>query len=302
MLDVRRMQVLRAVVSSGSMSAAAANLGYTPSAISQQLSALEREVGTPLLEKVGRGLRPTPAGSLLAERAGDIAALVSATEVELADISAGRTGRLRVRFFHTASVGLIPPAVARFRAENPDVRLDLRMQETQLLDDVAAGEGDLAVIVVGEEVPERRGVRLVHLADDPYRVVLPASHPAIAQERVELAALSGESWVNSAVTSGDICSVLLTDAYASAGFSPHVAVEADGSYSAQGFVAAGTGIALLPQLGLDVVHPGVRVRPLTKPEPVRHIYAAVRETVADQPAARAFVDALQEVARASGSA
>jgi DNA-binding transcriptional LysR family regulator len=299
MIDVRRMLVLRAVVSSGSASAAAANLGCTPSAISQQLSALEKEAGTPLLEKVGRGLRPTSAGSLLAERAGEIAELVSATEVELADICAGRTGLLRVRFFHTASVGLIPPAVARFRATHPDVRLDLRMQEAELFDDVAAGECDLAVIVVGETLPERRDVRLVHLADDPYRVVLPESHPAVAQERVELARLSGEPWINSAVTSGDICSVLLRDAYASAGFSPHVVLETDDSYSTQSFVVAGAGIALLPQLGLDVVHPGVRIRPLSNPEPVRHIYAAVRETVADQPAACAFVDALRGVARSS---
>lgn len=292
------MQVLRAVVSSGSVSAAATNLGYTPSAISQQLTALEKEAGTPLLEKVGRGLRPTPAGSLLAERAGKIAEVVSATEAELADIRAGRTGLLRVRFFHTAAVGLIPPAVARFRATHPEVQLDLRMQEAELFDDVVAGETDLSVIVVGETAPQRRGVRLVHLADDPYRVVLPESHPMAGQDRVDLARLSGESWINSAVTSGDICSVLLREAYASAGFTPHVALETDGSYSAQGFVAAGIGVALLPSLGLDVVHPGVEIRPVANPEPVRRLYAAVRETVADRPATTAFLACLRESASA----
>ncbi|MCI2419419.1 LysR family transcriptional regulator [Saccharopolyspora sp. K220] len=297
MLDVRRMQVLRAVVTSGSVSAAAANLGYTPSAISQQLSTLEKEAGTPLLEKVGRGLKPTPAGTLLAERAGQIAELLSGTEAELADIRAGRTGLLRVRFFHTASVGLIPPAVAKFRAEHPEVQLDLRMQEVGLLDDVAAGEADLAIIVVGRTAPERRGVRFVHLTDDPYRVVLPKSHPMADQECVGLAQLAGDSWVNSALTSDDICSLLLRDAYASAGFTPKVVLETDGSYSAQGFVAAELGVALVPRLGLDVVHPGVVVRPVRHPEPVRRLYVAVRETVADRPATRSLLNTLLEIAR-----
>ncbi|MGW3468873.1 LysR family transcriptional regulator [Saccharopolyspora sp. NPDC000995] len=298
MLDVRRMQVLRAVVTSGSVSAAATNLGYTPSAISQQLSTLEKEAGTPLLEKVGRGLRPTPAGTLLAERAGRIAELLSSAEAELADIRAGRTGLLRVRFFHTASVGLIPPAVAKFRAEHPEVQLDLRMQDVGLLDEVAGGEADLAIIVVGRAMPERRGVRLVHLGDDPYRLVLPKSHPMAAQDCVDLVQLACESWINSAVTSDDICSTLLRDAYASAGFTPKVVLETDDSYSAQGFVAAGLGVALVPRLGLDVVHPGVVVRPVRNPEPARRLCVAVRETVADRPATQSMLDTLLEIAQA----
>jgi molybdate transport repressor ModE-like protein len=93
MLDVRRMQVLRAVISSGSISAAARNLGYTPSAISQQLAALEREAGAKLLERMGRGVRPTPAGALLSEHAEVVGAQLSKAETELADLKAGRTGR-----------------------------------------------------------------------------------------------------------------------------------------------------------------------------------------------------------------
>ncbi|MDA3630132.1 LysR family transcriptional regulator [Saccharopolyspora sp. WRP15-2] len=296
MLDVRRMQVLRAVVTSGSVSAAATNLGYTPSAISQQLSTLEKEAGIPLLEKVGRGLKPTPAGMLLADRAGQLAELLSSTEVELADIRAGRTGLLRVRFFHTASVGLIPVAVAKFRAEHPEVQLDLRMQEVGLVDDLAAGESDVAVVVVGRDVPERRGVRFVHLADDPYRVVLPKNHPMAEQECIDLGQLAAEPWVNSALDTDDICSQLLQEAYASAGFKPKVALETDGSYSAQGFVAAELGVALVPRLGLDVVHPGVVVRAIRRPEPVRRLYAAVREAVADRPATKSLLATLHESA------
>lgn len=296
MLDVRRMQVLRAVITSGSVSAAASNLGFTPSAISQQLSTLEKEAGTPLLEKAGRGLRPTPAGTLLAERAGRISELLNETAAELADIRAGRTGLLRVRFFTTAGVGLIPPAVAKFRAEHPEVQLDLKQQEVALLDDVAAGEADLAVLVVGEDVPQRRGIRLVHLADDPYRVALPKSHPQVDRNSVDMAKLADESWINSAVRSEDICATLLRDAYASAGFAPHVVLETDSTYSAQGFVAAGLGISLIPRLGLDVVHPGVEIRAITNPEPARRIYVAVRDAVAELPATRSLMNCLAETA------
>ena len=103
MLDVRRMQVLRAVVTSGSVTAAAAHLGYTPSAVSQQVAALEKEAGIALLERVGRGVRPTAAGRLLTGHAAIIGQHVAEAETALADLRAGRTGRLAVRYF--ASVG-----------------------------------------------------------------------------------------------------------------------------------------------------------------------------------------------------
>lgn len=285
------MQVLRAVVTSGSLSAAATNLGYTPSAISQQVSTLEREAGTPLLEKVGRGVRATPAGALLAERAGALSELLSTTENELADIRAGRTGRLRVRFFQTASVALIPPAVAKFRAERPEVQLDLRMVEHGVLDEVSRGDADIAVLVIGREVPGARGVRMLHLVDEPYHVVLPQGHPLAGEEHVELARLSGESWIHGGLAPGP-CMESLTDAFGAAGFAPTVAFDADSPYAAQGFVAAGMGVALLPRLGLDVVHPGVVVRSVRNPEPVRRIYVGVREAVADQPATRALLTAM----------
>jgi DNA-binding transcriptional LysR family regulator len=297
MLDPRRMQVLRAVISSGSMSAAATNLGYTPSAISQQVATLEREAGTPLLEKAGRGVRPTPAGALLAERAGALAELLNETETALADVRAGRTGRLRVGFFQSASVALIPPAVAKFRAQRPDVQLELDVMETDVVENVAQGRADLGIFVVGRDVPQARGVRVIHLLDEPYRITLPSGHPLCAEECVDLAQLSGESWVHGGLSPGP-CAESLLDAFASAGFTPRVALEADSPYSAQGFVAAGLGVALLPRLGLDVVHPGVVIRPVRRPEPVRRLYIAVRESVAERPATLTLLSTLFEIAGA----
>jgi DNA-binding transcriptional LysR family regulator len=296
MLDVRRMQVLRAVVTSGSVSAAAANLGYTPSAISQQMSTLEREVGTPLLEKVGRGVRPTPAGTLLAERAAELAELLNRTEAEVADIRAGRTGLLRIRFFQSAGVALIPPAVAKFRADHPEVLLDLRMVEEGVLRELTAGEADVAVVVFGRDVPDARGVRILHLLDEPYSVVLPQGHPLCAEECLDLAELREESWVYDGLLRG-ACAEQLSNAFAAAGFTPRVVLEAESSYAAQGFVAAGLGVALVPRLGLDVVHPGVVVRPVRHPQPMRRIHVAVREAVAELPASQALLSTLFAVAR-----
>ncbi|ASU80066.1 LysR family transcriptional regulator [Actinopolyspora erythraea] len=296
MLDVRRMQVLRAVVNSGSVSAAANNLGYTPSAISQQLSTLEREAGLSLLEKVGRGVRPTSAGMMLAERAGDLSELLSRTETELAKLRAGNSGVLRLRFFQSASVALIPPAVATFRARYPQVRLDLGMQEDGMLERLAEGEADLAVIVVGRETRSVPGVRLLHLVDEPYRVVLPVGHPLCEEDQIDLARLSEESWIQESMSAGP-CAESLYDAFAAAGFTPHVALESDSAQSSQGFVAAGMGISLVPRLGLDPVHPGVEVRPLRNPEPARRIHVAVRESLVNAPNTVGLLQALREAAR-----
>src|SRR5437660_8671172 len=148
MLDVRRLRVLRSVVNSGSISAAAVNLGYTPSAISQQIAALEKEAGTALLEKVGRGVRPTAAGRLLADHAADIMRRLTEAENALTDLREGRTGRLRVQYFATAGAALVPPAVAKFRAGHPGVRLELRLFEpAYAADNAAAGEADIQLIV-----------------------------------------------------------------------------------------------------------------------------------------------------------
>nr|WP_258175423.1 LysR family transcriptional regulator [Actinopolyspora mortivallis] len=295
MLDVRRMQVLRAVINSGSVSAAANNLGYTPSAISQQLTTLEREAGLPLLEKAGRGLRPTAAGTMLAERAGRLSELISETEAELSELRAGRIGVLRVRFFHSAGVALIPPAVAEFREQCPDVQLDLSMCEQGLLDQLVEGSADVAVLVTGRDVPVTRGIRMVHLVDDPYRIVLPRGHPLGAEQAVDLGWLSGESWIQESLTHGP-CAEPLRDAFAAAGFTPNLALEADNSHSSQGFVAAGVGVSLIPRLGLDPVHPNVVIRPARNPEPVRRIHVAVRESVAQLPSTEILLRALSHAA------
>ena len=317
MLDVRRLQVLRSVVTSGSVTAAAAELGYTPSAVSQQVAALERETGTALLERVGRGVRPTPAGRLLTEHASLIGTRVAEAETALADLRAGRTGRLSVRYFATAGAALVAPAVARFLRACPDVQVDLRLSDPgpwgggeDVLAEVREGRTDLAVVV--GPPPPGPGLRVVRLLDDPYRAVLPLDHPLAARVPADppgpagappspppplpLAALADEPWVRSEWPSSP-CFRIVREACAAAGFTPRFVVESEDHATAQGFVAAGLGVTLVPDTGLSARHPGVAVRELAGTVPVREICAVVRTAALDgQPALGGLVEALSATA------
>jgi DNA-binding transcriptional LysR family regulator len=287
MLDVRRLQVLRAVVTSGSVTAAAAHLGYTPSAISQQIAALEKEAGIPLLERAGRGVRPTPAGRLLTRYAAVIGQSVAEAERALADLRAGRTGRIAIRYFGSVGPTLLAPALARLRREYADLTIDLTL--TDLEDPLQAmrhGDTDLTILV-GDTTERRPGIRMVHLVDDPYRVVLPKGHPLAGRRQIDLADLAGQPWVGSEPPGPCLEPVL--EACAAAGFSPDFVAKSEDYATAQGFVAAGLGVSLVPSLGLSARHPDVVVRRVRRPEPVRAVYAAVRETAWTLPAVRTLV-------------
>ncbi|MEV6653493.1 LysR family transcriptional regulator [Streptomyces sp. NPDC051219] len=295
MLDVRRMQVLRAVVTSGSVTAAARNLGYTPSAVSQQVAALEKQAGVALLERVGRGVQPTAAGRLLTEHAAAIGKQVAEAETALADLRAGRTGHLSIRYFATAGAALVAPALARLRRDHPGVRVDLKLIDPEdPLPEVKQGRADLA-IVVRPGGGHSEGIRLVHLLDDPYRAVLPRGHRLAVKRVLDLADLADEPWVGNEWPAGPCLEVVL-DACAAAGFSPNFVVESEDYATAQGFVAAGLGISLMPRMGLGNRHPGVVVRKVRKPQPIRPICAAVRESSPAEPALRGLLDALREAA------
>ncbi|MFE0026528.1 LysR family transcriptional regulator [Amycolatopsis sp. NPDC059021] len=294
MLDVRRMQVLRAVITSGSITAAARNLGYTPSAISQQLSTLEREAGVELLMRVGRGVRPTPAGSLLSEHAETLSSELARAEAALTELKAGHTGSLGIRYFATAGASLVPPAVAAVRREHPGIRLDLKLVEPDdPLPEVEEGRADVAIVVSPHERSAGKGVEFVHLLDDPYRAVLPKAHPLTRKRVLDLTELADEPWIGIDGVPG-ICRNILLDACASAGFSPNFVVESEDYQTAQGFVAAGLGVGLIPDLGLGTPHPGVVTRKIRNPGPFRSIHAAITERACGRPAVRTLLDAMRE--------
>ncbi|MEV5752730.1 LysR family transcriptional regulator [Actinoallomurus sp. NPDC052308] len=295
MIDVRRMQILRAVVASGSVTAAAAHLGYTPSAVSQQVAVLEKEAGIALLERVGRGVRPTAAGRLLTEHAAVIGRSVAEVETALADLRSGRTGRLAVRYFTSVGPTLVAPALARLRHEHPGVQIDLKLADPEdPLPEVEKGAADLALVVRPGE-GKRQGIRLVHLLDDAYQAVLPTGHPLAARRVLDLADLADQQWVGSEPPGS--CLDVMLDACAAAGFSPNFVAVSEDYATAQGLVAAGLGVALIPGLGLGGRRPGVVMRRVRRPRPIRAIYAAVREAALAQAALRTLLEALEAAAK-----
>ncbi|MFG2111008.1 LysR family transcriptional regulator [Micromonospora chersina] len=293
MLDVHRLRVFRSVVASGSVQAAAANLGYTPSAISQHLTALQRETGLTLLARAGRGLRPTAAGHALAAEADRVLARLGAAESLIADLRTGRTGALSIAYFASVGAAWMPLVVRRILTELPGVRLDLELREH--IPDSREERADVQVVVAGNGFDPGSGFTAHHLLDDPYVAVLPAGHRLAGQEEVDLVDLADERWVDNDFARG-WCRANLIEACTAAGFSPAFRVEAHDYPTALAFVAAGIGLTVLPALGAAHLPDGVtRVR-VVRPTPIRSIRVVVHDAVEHTPAVRTAVAALREAA------
>ncbi|MER7459143.1 LysR family transcriptional regulator [Micromonospora sp. NPDC126480] len=293
MLDVHRLRVFRSVVASGSVQAAAANLGYTPSAVSQHLSALQRETGLTLLARAGRGLRPTAAGHALAAEADRVLARLGAAESLIADLRTGRTGALSIAYFASVGAAWMPHVVRCVLADHPGVRLDLELREH--IPDSAEERADLQVVVARQGFDPGPGFTAHHLLDDPYVAVLPAGHRLAGRAETDLADLAEERWVDNDFARG-WCRANLIEACTAAGFSPAFRVEAHDYPTALAFVAAGIGLTVLPALGAAHLPDGVtRVR-VVRPTPVRSIHVVVHDAVEHTPAVRTALAALRATA------
>jgi len=298
MLSSRLLAVHRAVVAEGSLTRAAALLGYTVSAVSQQLSQLETQAGADLFEKAGRGVRPTPAGLLLAEHAERILAQIAEAEAALGDLRSGRTGRVRVVSFHSAGESLLPRAIATLRELIPGVHVRPIVDESPgALSRLRAGDADLVIMVepYGRDAAPSDDLRRWHLLDDEYRVLLPHDHPLTRRRTVPVEALADDDWI---ITTGGLDYVRETTVAICrrAGFVPRMGAEADEFNVTQGYVAAGLGAALVPLLALGAVRSGVTVRRLSPPPRPRHIWLATRPALAEQPAVAHMIDALRDAA------
>jgi molybdate transport repressor ModE-like protein len=299
MLDVRRLRVLREVAQRGSFSAAADALSYTQSAVSQQIAALERETGTTLLERRAGGVRLTDAGRALVARADVILAQLADAERELAAIAGLRGGRVRLASFPSAGATLVTEAVSRFQRQHPDVELSLSEGEPDVtVPALKRGDFDLAVVFDYRhdraESILSEGLDTIHLLDDPMRVVLPAEHPLTRRKTVRLDQLVNEAWVGGC--GGGLCHAMVVDWCADAGFEPNIAFESDDHNVLIGLVAAGVGVALLPQLALRMAYPGVESRPAAGADYVRKIYAAIPSDAYCSPATDAMIEVLKGIA------
>lgn len=300
MLNVARLKVLDEVARRGSFSAAADALDYTQSAVSQQIAALEAETGMTLLQRHPRGVTLTAAGQTLVGHAEGILARLESAEAALGAIAGLRGGRLRMASFPTAGATLMPLAIASFRARHPEVELTLAEGEPEaIVARLRAGDLDLALLFefAGESLPAQDIAR-TDLLEDPMYLALPRAHPLAARERLRLQDLASEAWVQT--SSSSPCARHVVRSCHAAGFEPNVAFESDDYQTVQGLVAAGVGVALIPELALSVVREDIVVRELAPHPPGRRVIAALPRAASARtpltPASTAMLRVLEEAA------
>jgi DNA-binding transcriptional LysR family regulator len=295
-IELRHLAALKAVAEEGSFRGAASQLGYTQSAISQQIAALEAETGMALLERHPRGVSLTAAGQTLVGHAEGILARLDTAEAALSAIAGLRGGRLRMASFPTAGSTLMPVAIAKFRAAYPDVELTLAEGEPEeIVPRLRVGELDLALLFEFDgEQPLGEDLARSPLLADPMYLALPREHRLAEKAKLRLSELQGEAWVQT--SSSSPCARHVVRCCHAAGFEPTVSFESDDYQTVQGLVAAGVGVALIPELALSVVREDIVIRALSPAPPVRQVIAATPEGARLVPAAPAMLGVLGHAA------
>jgi len=303
MLDTHRLRLLREFAERGTIAATATALGYTPSAVSQQLAALEREAGAVLLDRTARAAELTDAGRRLAEHAERILALIEAAEADLS--AAGPAGRVTVTAFPTAAVAFGPALVRRVRV-HPGLTLLLReSQREEGLRLVRTGEVDVALVAdwSGRLTSADRGssgtLQFYPLIRDPVVLVLPRGHPAADPAwPVDLDKLRDEPWL--AAPAGEPSRQAVDKLLASTGGMPPAPWEFEGLSTILSLVARGIGIAALPRLTLAVGDRRVAVRELPGSPQARDVYAVARASSVRRPSVAVMLAALDAAAERLG--
>jgi len=301
MIDAAGLRVMRAIADEGSFTAAAAALGYTQPAISQMVRRLEQRTGTVLVERMGRNVRLTEAGQVLARAAGPVLAALDSAEEEVAAIAGLRSGRVRLMAFPSASATLVPRALSLLKERYPDVTISFTEAEPpESIAALRAGDCDLAVAFTYEGTDVVRGEDDLEafvttpLLEDDVRLAVPVTHPVAERDEVDLADLADEPWIAGCPR----CRGHLVQLADAAGFRPDVAYETEDYVAVMGLVAEGLGVALIPDLILRTVqHEDVVALPLT-PASRRTIAAVTTPDLQRVPAVAATLDALVASARA----
>ncbi|MCL6299528.1 LysR family transcriptional regulator [Streptomyces kronopolitis] len=293
MFDLNRLRALRAVATHGSMTGAAAALGYTPSAISQQIAKLERETGSPLLDRQGGKVELTPAAWLLAEATDEVVAVLERTRSRLEEQRDQPTGRLMLAAFPTACRGFAAAALAGLATRHH--ALDCRLVESdpnRAISLVVRGEADLAVVHDWHNTPLTlpASLSVAALGEDIADVALPAGHPLADRDVVHPQDLREERWIGQG--SGAMCHEWLVRSFAGLGVEPGIAYQIEEYESQVALLAAGLGITMLPRLGRGTLPPTVRVVPM-QPAPSRRLSAIWRSQADRRPAIHAALAALR---------
>jgi DNA-binding transcriptional LysR family regulator len=308
MVDVRRLRVLCEVARRGSFSAAAAALGYTQPAVSRQVALLEGELGTILVRRLPQGVALTDAGRVLVSRGEAILGQLDELEAEVGALAGLEGGRLRFAAFSSACASIVPRVISRFRDQFPAVELSVTMADpTESLPRLRAGDFDLALTNDGPVDIARDGstltlapeagpgpLDLVHLFDEPMYLAMARDHRLAGADSLSLGDFAGEPWL-SALPGACPDARLLSQACHAAGFEPRIAFQNNDYSILLGFVAAGVGVALIPDMAARGVREDVVVRALEPPPPSRSIIAAFPPGYRS-PAAAAMLSLLGDVA------
>jgi DNA-binding transcriptional LysR family regulator len=292
-LTLLGLRVVVEVARWGSFTGAAQTLGYTQSAISRQIRAVEAAVGNPVFERQARGVRPTPAGEVLLRHARRVLAQVEAAEREMAGLRDRLAGHLTVSAYPTAAAGLVPRAIRRLRAEHPALTVTVwEASSPAQMVRMRAGGIDVAVIASGTGLPD---YDLGGLRVDAVRigrglgVAVSTDHPLAARDEVDVADLAGEAWIVGAGGAGEPQFgpwPTLAE--------PRVTGEAHGWPARLGLVAAGVGMTVVPALAAGIVPAGVKWLPVSDPDLVRRREVLVVSSEDRSPAAGAVVRALTD--------
>src|SRR5215211_1495598 len=289
MLDVTRLRIIDAVARHGSVTAAAKELSYSQPSVSHHLARLEAETGAQLLQRVGRGIRLTPAGQLLADRAAEIIGRIEAADAELSAHVGLTAGRVRLAGYSSAIASLVPRAVAALAGTHPGLQISITdAHPPDALELLRTGKIEVAITFRYDETEaEPPGVRLHHLLDDPLYVLSSRQEPT-------LAALRDATWVAGC----DRCRMHLLALCADEGFEPRIGYVSDDMVVMQELVAAGLGVTTIPGLALRA-HRAEGLVASKLPGPQRHVYAATYGEPPDPPAVVALLAALGEAAAAA---
>jgi DNA-binding transcriptional LysR family regulator len=286
MVTLVQLRVIDAVRRHGSVTAAAKELRYTQPSISHQLARLEAQLGARLLQRVGRGIRLTAAGRLLADRAAEIIGRVDSATAEVSTLVGLTAGRVRLAGFNSVMSSLVPQAATVLAEQHPGVQLGLTdTHPEEALQQLRAGHVDVAVIFrYDDTTPEDDTVRLTHLLDDPLYLLTTSGGTNLTDH-------AGTPWIAGC----ERCRGHLVEMCLDAGFSPQLAYTTDDMVVMQSLVAAGMGVTTIPGLALRAHrHPAITATQL--PIPPRRIYAATYGEPPDPPATAALLAALTHTA------
>lgn len=295
-LDAQALRVVKAIADEGSITGAAALLGYSQPAISQQLKRLEQRLEVPLVERVGRGVRLTEAGRVLARHAPAVTTALDAAAGELAELRGLRSGRVRLVGFPSASPTIVPKLLADLDARHSGVALTyLEAEPPEAVDAVRQDRADIALTFSypgdrdDPHRPSAHGLSVRAIGTDDLLAVLPEGHPAASGDAVDVASLADERWIAGCPR----CRGHLLELCARAGFTPHIAFETDNFVAVEGLVAQGIGVATLPRMAVSSFPqlPGVVTLPLP-PTEARTIHVVTAHGAERVPAVRATLAAI----------